>query len=118
MINKVIMAGRLTADPEMRNAGESRYCRFTIAVQKKGKEKNEADFFNCIAWNRNADTICSFFSKGEPIMIVGSLNTNRYEKNGEKRTYYEIRVGEIHFFGRGNKAKKNEENQVDNGMLF
>lgn len=60
MLNKFLVAGRLTADPEIKTAGESRYCKFSIACERpkhKGEEKAEVDFFDCIAWNRNADVV-------------------------------------------------------------
>lgn len=58
MLNTVLLTGRLTATPEIRNTGDSHYCRFSLAVQRpkyKGEESSETDFFNCITWNGNAD---------------------------------------------------------------
>lgn len=58
MLNNVMIMGRLTADSEVKIAGENRYCRFSLAVQRpkrKGEETAETDFFNLVAWNNNAD---------------------------------------------------------------
>lgn len=106
MLNKFLVAGRLTADPEIKTAGESHYCKFSIACERpkrKGEEQSEVNFFDCIAWNRNADVIVDWFGKGDMITLVGSLHINRYEKDGQKRSSTEVRVEEIHFSG----GKKN-----------
>lgn len=100
MLNNVMLMGRLTADPELKTTAESRYCKFCLAVQRpkrKGEESAETDFFNCIAWNRNAEVICDWYGKGDMMMLVGTLRNHRYEKNGEKRIATEIAVREIHF---------------------
>lgn len=102
MLNKFLVAGRLTADPEMQNIGENRLCKFTIACdrpKRKGDDKPENDFFNCVAWYRNGDTVASWFKKGDMITLVGEVHINRYEKDGEKRSATEVKVEEIHFSG-------------------
>ena len=102
MLNKFLVAGRLTADPEIQNIGENRLCKFTIACdrpKRKGQDDHETDFFNCVAWNRNGDTIISYFKKGDMITIVGEVHINRYEKDGQKRSATEVKVEEIHFSG-------------------
>ena len=102
MLNKFLVAGRLTADPEIQNIGENRLCKFTIACdrpKRKGQDDHETDFFNCVAWNRNGDTIASYFKKGDMITIVGEVHINRYEKDGQKRSSTEVKVEEIHFSG-------------------
>ena len=102
MLNKFLVAGHLTADPEMQNIGDNRLCKFTIACdrpKRKGQDDHETDFFNCVAWNRNGDTIISYFKKGDMITIVGEVHINRYEKDGQKRSATEVKVEEIHFSG-------------------
>ena len=109
MLNKFMVAGRLTADPEIHTVGESRLCKFTIACdrpKRKGEEKPETDFFNCSAWNRNADVIVDWFGKGDMVTLVGVVHINRFEKDGQKRTATEVKVEEIHF----NSGKKHENN--------
>lgn len=79
MTNIVIVTGRLTADLELRCTGETPLCKFRIAVdrpKKKGADKSETDFFNCTAWNHNAEFINDMFSKGEIITIVGNLRSS------------------------------------------
>lgn len=111
MLNNVNIMGRLTDDPEIRNNGENRYCKFTIAFQRparEGEDNAETDFFNCIAWNRNADVIADWYSKGDKLLIVGTLRNSKYEKNGKKHTSTEIVVKEIHFTGSKKKSKPDE----------
>ena len=86
MLNKFLVAGRMTADPEIQTKGESRLCKFTIACdrpKRKGDETAETDFFPCTAWNRNADVIVDWFGKGDMVTLVGSVHNNRYEKDGQ-----------------------------------
>lgn len=111
MLNTVLLTGRITANPELRNTGDSRYCKFSLAVQRpkrKGDETPETDFFNCIAWNGNADVICKWFSKGDMITVVGALRNHKYEKDGENRIATQVVVREIHFTG-GKKASDEQQ---------
>ena len=118
MLNKFMVSGRLTADPEIQTVGESRLCKFTNACdrpKRKGEEKPETDFFNCTAWNRNADVIVDWFGKGDMVTLVGAVHINRFEKDGGlssarlKRTATEVKVEEIHFNG----GKKNTAPTTD-----
>ena len=83
MLNKFLVAGRLTADPEIKTIGEKRLCKFTIACdrpKRKGEETAETDFFPCTAWNRNADVIVDWFGKGDMVLSI-SLDTFYSNKN-------------------------------------
>lgn len=102
MLNKFMVAGRLTADPEIKTIGENRLCKFTIAYdrpKRKGEEKAQTDFFDCTAWNRNADVVVDWFGKGNLVTLVGAVHINRYEKDGQKRSSTEVKVEEIRFSG-------------------
>ena len=116
MLNKFLAAGRLTADPEVQTKGDNRLCKFSIACERpkrKGDDTAETDFFNCTAWNRNADVIADWFRKGDMITLVGSVHINRYEKNGTMQSYTEVTVDEIHITGgkkKGNEDKNSELN--------
>ena len=124
MTNIVIETGRLTADPELRYTGETPLCKFRIAVdrpKKKGADKPETDFFNCTAWNHNAEFINDMFSKGEMITVVGNLRSFTFEKNGEKRSSVEIKVNKIHFPGYHRKQNGDDGNNSitnDNGESY
>jgi len=82
-MNKVILMGRLTADPELRQIQNgTAVCRFTVAVNRKFVDKqtgqHEADFISCTAWSKTAEFVSRYFKKGQMIAIEGSLRTGSY----------------------------------------
>lgn len=95
-MNKVIIMGRLTADPDYRQTPQGTpTCRFTVAVNRNFVSKNsgqrETDFISVQAWRNTADFVSRYFSKGKPIIIEGSLRNNNYtDKNGIQ--HYEMYV--------------------------
>lgn len=106
-MNNVILMGRLTADPELRQtqSGTSS-CRFTIAVNRKfkNKETNEydADFITCVAWRQTAEFVSRYFSKGSMICVSGSLRSGSYtDKNHSDVTHYttDVYVDSVEFTG-------------------
>lgn len=82
-MNKVIIKGRLTADPELKNTASGiSACKFTVAVDRKHTKQNgekEADFISCQAWRSTAEFITKYFRKGSPILIEGFLRTGKYQ---------------------------------------
>jgi len=101
-MNKVILVGRLTKDPEVKNtASQVTVCRFTIAVDRRFKDQNgqrQADFINCVAWRQTANFISSYFHKGSRIGVVGSIQTRSYDdQSGQKRFVTEVVVDEAEF---------------------
>ena len=104
MLNKTNIAGRLTADAEMRQTttGKS-VASFTVAVERDFKGPNgekETDFINCVAWNGTAEFISKYFQKGSMAIVVGRLQTRKYEtSDGQKRTATEVIVENIYFGG-------------------
>ena len=110
MINKIIIMGRLTADPELRQtvSGIST-CRFSVAVDRpyqKDKEK-QADFIRCTAWRANAEFISRYFSKGKMIIAEGSLRNNDYtDQNGTKHYGMDVQVDNVSF-GESKSASHN-----------
>ena len=92
MLNKVILMGRLTADPELRQTPNNiATTSFNIAIDRpyqKDKER-QADFITCVAWRQSAEFISKYFSKGKMIIVEGALRTRTYEdKNGSKQIVY------------------------------
>jgi single-strand DNA-binding protein len=103
-MNSCVLTGRLTADPELRTTPSGiSVCRFTIAVDRpyqKAGEDRKADFLDVVAWRQNAEFVTKYFRKGSMIAVSGSLQTNKYEdKNGNKRTSYEIVADRTEFCG-------------------
>ncbi len=99
-MNKAILMGRLTADPELvqTQSGIAR-ARFTIAINRRF-QKDETDFINCVAWRQNADFICKYFKKGNMISVVGSIQTRSWDgQDGKKNYATEVVVDEAYFTG-------------------
>lgn len=93
-MNKTILTGRLTADPELKMTPNGiSVVSFTIAVDRpvaKGEEK-QADFFDCVAWRQTAEFLSKWFCKGKPIAIDGHLQTRTYTNKDNRK----IKVTEI-----------------------
>lgn len=91
MINRVVIVGRLTKDPELRYTPNGiASCRFTVAVNRTFKGQNgeqEADFINCQAWRKNAENLANFMKKGSLIGLEGKIQTGSYEGQDGKRVY-------------------------------
>lgn len=108
MLNSVIIMGRLTADPELRTTASGlSVTSFTVAVdrrfQRQGEDK-QTDFISVVAWRQQADFVTRFFRKGQMIAVQGSLQVRNYEdKNGNKRTAYDVVADNISFCGSKNE---------------
>lgn len=97
MLNKVLLTGRLVADPEIveTKTGTS-VTKLRIAVDRKGREK-ETDFFDATAFNRTAEFASTYLDKGRMVALVGQLRVRSYQANdGTNRKVWEIVVDEIH----------------------
>lgn len=104
MINNVVLMGRLTADPELKNTATGvEVCSFCIAVDRKYQSKDsekQTDFINMVAWRQTAAFITKYFRKGQMIAIEGSIQTRSYEdKEGKKRTVFEVLADNVSFCG-------------------
>lgn len=109
MLNCVTLMGRLTADPELRTTTTGKeVATFSIAVDRsfvKAGEQRQADFINIVVWGSTAKFIRDYFSKGSMIAIQGSIQTRNYEdKNGNKRTAFEVVAREVSFCGSKNES--------------
>jgi len=122
-MNKVILMGRLTADPELRQTqiGVSS-CRFTVAVNRNFVDKQsgerQADFITCVAWRQTAEFVSRYFSKGKMIALEGSLRTGSYQdRNRSDVTHYttEVYVDNVEFTGSKREAGGNGGYQGGNG---
>ena len=114
MLNKIVLMGRLTADPELKrtNSGTA-VTSFSIAVDRDFKSRNgekETDFVNCVAWRGTAEFISKHFHKGSMAVVAGSLQSHQYEKNGDKRTAWEVLVESIYFA----ESRKTDSSQQQN----
>lgn len=110
-LNKTILAGRLVADPEVKQTPSGNaVCNIRIAVNRRvsGGDHPESDFFNVTAWNNTAEFIGRYFEKGAAICVVGRIQNRSYtDKDGNKRTLTEIIADEAHFVESNATAKAN-----------
>ncbi len=114
-MNKVILIGNLTRDPEMTTTPNGiSLTRFSIAVQRNFTSANgtrEADFINIVAWRKLAETCNTYLKKGNKVGVVGSMQTRTYEVDGQKRYATDIVAEEIEFLTpRGDASGYNSEN--------
>lgn len=116
MLNKVILMGRLTADPEIRMSQSGKeVMSFTIAVNRRFN-KDETDFINCVAWRETAKFIHTHFSKGQMINVCGSLQVRTWDDaQGNKRYTTEVIIDEVNFCG-DKPQQKDPLNDVVNAI--
>lgn len=102
MLNKAILMGRLTRDPELRHTQSNMaVASFSLAIDRARKGPNnerQTDFIDCVAWGRQAEFVNQWFTKGMLAIVVGRIQSRNWEdKNGNKRVSIEINVDEISF---------------------
>ena len=111
-MNKVLLTGRLTRDPEVRYSGETAVVRFTLAVNRKFVKDNsdqKADFINCIAFGKTGEFVEKYFSKGKKADLSGRIQTGSYtNRDGQKVYTTDIVVEEIEF-GESKGANQNQQ---------
>lgn len=118
-MNKWVGIGRLTRDPELNFAAGTgtAVTRFTLAVTRPFK-KDETDFINCIAFNKRAEAIAQYLTKGRQLAVTGSIRTGSYDaKDGTKRYTTDIVVDSFEFIGSNkndNQGSNNSFNQDSN----
>ena len=97
-LNKVILGGRMTADPELKQTPQGvSVTSFSVAVNRRGKDA-QTDFINCVAWRQTAEFICKYFKKGSSICISGSVQTRTWnDQQNNKRYATEIVADEAYF---------------------
>ena len=118
-MNKVILMGRLTKDPEVRysqNENSTAIARFSIAINRRGNDAG-TDFINCVAFGKTAETIEKYFFKGNRICISGRIQTGSYtNKDGAKVYTTDVIVEELDFVeSKGDTAPGNAPT-LDNGF--
>ncbi|MBR1416860.1 MAG: single-stranded DNA-binding protein [Bacilli bacterium] len=118
-MNKVILIGRLTRDPELRTTPSGvATTTFAIAVDRnfvnQQTGQREADFINCVAWRKQAENISRYCNKGSQVAVEGRIQTRNYDANdGTKRYVTEVICDNVTFLGSKN-SNNNEENSSYN----
>lgn len=102
-MNRIIIKGRLTRDPEMKAGGTgTEYCKISVAVDRRGGKEKITDFFDCTAFGKTAAAIGQYMTKGREILIEGRMQCNTYEKDGQKRKSWDLVVDTFEFCGSKN----------------
>lgn len=119
-MNKVILLGRLTRDPEVRyTQNNTIFTTFSLAVRKRFKTEdgNDADFINIIAWGKTAEFVSMYFKKGMQIALCGRLQTRNYDaQDGTKRYVTEVVAEEVEF-AESRKSFEEGENLVSTSTV-
>lgn len=98
MLNRIIIMGRLTADPELRQTQNgTAVSTFTVAVDRDFGEK-QTDFISCVAWRQTGEFVSKYFHKGSMIAVSGRLESRKWEdRDGNKRTSWEVQCESVYF---------------------
>lgn len=131
MLNRALLVGRLTRDPELRRTGSGKaVTSFNLAVERNFKsDDQEADFINCVCWGKIAENTERYCSKGSMVSVDGRIQTRNYENNqGQKVFVTEVVADSVQFIDtrRNNRAteetpkqeKKQSEGYVHNEPLI
>lgn len=123
MLNKVILMGRLTRDPELKyTPANVPVCSFSIAVDRRyvrQGEQRQADFINIVTWRQQAEFVSKYFVKGQMINVCGSLQTRTWDDaNGVKHYATEVVADEINFCGSKNESSNGGNNAFGGESSF
>lgn len=121
MLNCVVLMGRLTANPELRQTSSNiAVVRFSIAVDRsfmRQGEERQADFINIVAWRQTAEFVEKYFKKGSMIAIQGHIQTGSYEdkKTGDKRKTFDVIADSVSFCGSKTEVTGSMQPTLSNG---
>ena len=115
-MNKVVLIGRVTRDPELRyTASNIPSVRFTLAVNRPFENQSgqrEADFINIIVWRKQAENVSKYVTKGSLIAVEGRIQTGSYEKDGQRVYTTDVVADNVQFL----ESKAQSQNRVDNDV--
>jgi len=116
MVNRAVVQGRFTADPEVKQVGGFSMVEFTVAWSDKYKEREDKCFLRCKAWRGMADFVGQYFKKGQECVVEGKLMTEEWEKDGKKQSRTICNVEKVHFSGSKSSASSSSDNATDDFM--
>lgn len=117
MLNKVIIMGRLTRDPDFKQTQSGvAMCKFSVAVERQFKDKmtgeRQTDFLDCTAFRGTAEFVSRYFNKGNMILVEGNIQNNNYtDNNGVKHYSNNIMVENVSFCGGKNESNTEQTEQ-------
>ena len=109
-MNKVVLMGRLTKEPEMRaTQSNTAVCSFSLAVNRRFKQEGQpdADFINVVAWAKTAEFVSKYFTKGQQVGVIGRIQTRNYDDKDGKKVYVTEVVAEEVYFADSKKEQSN-----------
>ena len=115
-MNKVILIGNLTRDPELSTTSSGiSFCRFSLAVSRRfSGEDKQADFINIIVWRAQAENCAKYLKKGSKAAIVGNIQTRTYDsQDGSKRYVTEVVAEEVEFISNSRGSTEGGQEKVD-----
>ncbi len=111
--NKVVLTGRITAEPELKTSGEKEFMNFSLAVNRYGKDA-AADFFKVVVFGKTAEFISKYIHKGDLLLIEGRLSTSSWvDNNGVKKYSTDILSNSVMLMRRKNENSQSEKNVQD-----
>jgi len=110
-MNKVILMGNLTRNPELKNIGTTNVCNFGIAINRKTKDGEETTFVEVSSFGKTADNIGKYFQKGKPILIEGRLQLDQWNDNGVQRSKLKVVAERFNFCG-SNQSQSQGQRQA------
>ena len=118
-MNTVLLIGRLTKDPELRyTQSGTAVASFTLAVNRRFSNQSgerEADFINCVAWQKSAEFVANYFRKGQQMALEGRLQVRSYDGNdGQRRWVTEVVAEQIEFVGSKNENGSGRQDYQNN----
>ena len=112
-MNKIILIGRLTKDPDLRYTQNGKaVCSFTLAVDRPytNQEEKEADFINIVVWNKSGENAAKYLTKGRQAAVEGRLQIRTYDgEDGKKRWVTEVVADRVEFIGGAGAQKQEDE---------
>ena len=118
-MNKVVLIGRLTRDPELRYTGNNTaVATFSLAVNRNFSNQQgerEADFINIVVWRKQAENVKNYLTQGSQVAIDGRIQTRSYDdNNGQKRYVTEVVADNVEFLGSKNSSNNSMNNSASN----
>lgn len=112
-MNKAILVGRLTRDPEMRDTqGGTKVAKFSLAINRRGRDGG-TDYINCTAFGKTAELVGQYLCKGSRVGVVGRIQTGSYERDGHKVYTTDVICDEVEFLETRAEAQRGRAEDVE-----
>ena len=120
MLNKMILQGRFIKDLEKKESSTGVVvCNFTLAWNKRYRDKEYTLFLNCVAYRNTAEFVEKYFRKGDQVIVEGKLTSRSYEdKEGQKKYVTELIVDRVHFCGNKKDKEESREEYIEEDLPF